>query len=379
MKMLVIGAGKMGGALVHDLAANPRVTRITVADRDLDLARKAASRVRDGLAVATSLDAGDERAVAALMAGHQAAVGAADYRFNELLARQAIANRVHFCDLGGNNTVVNKELAMDAAAKDAGVTIIPDCGLAPGMASVLVAHGLRDLDSVEHVAIRVGGLPVQPSGPLRYQLVFSVRGLTNEYLEPAVVLRNHQPATVASLTEVEQLEFPAPFGMLEAFQTSGGTSTLPATYREKVRNLDYKTIRYPGHCAQMKLLADLGLLSERPLPVGGRDVVPRELTEAALVRHLPNEGPDAVLVRVSIHGTAAGRAVRRRIQCVEYGAAGLTAMMRMTAFPASIIAQMMADGTISRRGAVPQELAVPSAAFLAELRKRDIGVVESEE
>ncbi|MBI4867520.1 MAG: saccharopine dehydrogenase NADP-binding domain-containing protein [Candidatus Wallbacteria bacterium] len=381
MKILVIGAGKMGGALVQDLARNPRVTKITVADRDEQLARAAAGRVREreGLVAAAVIDAADESSVARVMQGHDAAVGAADYRFNETLARLAIAGRLHFCDLGGNNTVVAKELAMDAAARAAGVTIVPDCGLAPGMVSVLVAHGLRDLERADTVSVRVGGLPVKPVGPLRYQLVFSVRGLTNEYLEPAVVLRNHELSTVPSLTEVEELEFPAPFGKLEAFQTSGGTSTLPTTYREKVRDLDYKTIRYPGHCALMKFLADLGMLSEAPLAVGGQEIVPRQITEAALVRHLPHEGADAVLVRVSVDGTTGGRRVRRRYQCVEYGAGSLTAMMRMTAFPASIIVQMMADGTITQRGAVPQELAVPPDAFLVELRRRNIQVEVTQE
>lgn len=380
MKVLVVGAGKMGRAIVMDLDEAAAVEAVTVADRDLELARRVAGERSGGKVRAAGLDADDEGAVAKLIEGHDVVVGAADYRLNEGLARRSIEARAHFCDLGGNNTVVDRELAMDRAAADAGVTIVPDCGLAPGMVSVLVAHGVSRFTKVDRVSIRVGGLPVEPKGPLRYQLVFSVRGLTNEYLEPAVVLRGGRRLTVPSLTEVEELEFPAPFGRLEAFQTSGGTSTLPATYGSRIPDLDYKTIRYPGHCAIMKSLADLGFLSEEPVLAGGAAVKPREATEAVLVRTLPSEGEDAVLVRVTFEGEAAGRRRRWEYQCVEYGEKerGLTAMMRMTAFPTSIVAQMLGAGTIERRGAVPQEGCVPPEKFMAELARRRIDVVQRE-
>src|SRR6185436_14645703 len=171
----------------------------------------------------------------------------------------------------------------DAEARAAGINIIPDCGLAPGMVAVLVAHGASKFETLDEVHIRVGGLPQDPKPPLDYQLVFSVEGLINEYIEPARVIRDGRITTVESMTEVESLDFPAPFGTMEAFQTSGGTSTLVETYLGNVRELDYKTIRYPGHCEKFKTMIDLGLCPSEP--VGG--VVPRRLFGELLVRNLP--------------------------------------------------------------------------------------------
>src|ERR671917_551892 len=170
------------------------------------------------------------------------------------VARAAVGAGTNFCDLGGNNAVVDAELALDAEARAAGVNVIPDCGLAPGMVSVLAAHGAARFERLDELHIRVGGLPQTPRPPLDYQIVFSVVGLINEYVERARVIRGGQVVEVESLTEIEALEFPAPFERMEAFQTSGGTSTLPDTFHGRLQELDYKTIRYPGHCEQFKLL-----------------------------------------------------------------------------------------------------------------------------
>src|SRR5205814_9436056 len=220
-----------------------------------------------------------------------------NYWHNELLARAAIDAGANFCDLGGNNSVVDAELALDAEAKRAGINIIPDCGLAPGMVAVLVAHGAQRFQQLDEVHIRVGGLPQNPKPPLDYQLIFSVEGLINEYIERARVIRGGKIVEVESMTEIESLEFPAPFGRMEAFQTSGGTSTLPETFLGKVKELDYKTIRYPGHCEKFKTMIDLGLCSSDPMAVDGARIAPRQVLADLLVRNLPADEPDAVLVR----------------------------------------------------------------------------------
>src|ERR1044072_7174306 len=127
------------------------------------------------------------------------------------------------------------------------------------MVSVLAMHGAREVDQLDEIHIRVGGLPQNPRPPLDYQIVFSVEGLINEYVERARVIREGQLVEVESLTELETLDFPDPYGRMEAFQTSGGTSTLPETFAGRVKELDYKTIRYPGHCARFRLLLALRL------------------------------------------------------------------------------------------------------------------------
>ena len=371
MKMLVLGAGRMGLGAVHDLLAQSDVTSVTVADAYLAKAQDIASRYGDRVN-AVQVDCNDDAAVVELMRGHASAISCVNYWLNERLAKAAIAAGTNFCDLGGNNDVVDAELALDAQARAAGVNVIPDCGLAPGMVAVLVAHGAQQFQSLDEIHIRVGGLPQNPKPPLDYQLVFSVEGLINEYIEPARVIRGGKVVTIESMTEVEALEFPPPFGTMEAFQTSGGTSTLVETFGGKVRDLDYKTIRYPGHCEKFKAMIDLGLCSSEALTVDGAAIKPRRVLGDLLVKNLPHDEPDVVLVRVEFAG--GGKRLQYDIIDRYDPETGLSAMMRTTAFPASIVALMMARGQTTSKGALPQEKCIPPDLFMGELAKRRIDV-----
>ncbi|MDQ1523732.1 MAG: hypothetical protein QOE47_1656 [Pyrinomonadaceae bacterium] len=379
MKILVIGAGRMGLGAAYDLAHNsPEVAAVTVADLDAERARSVVSAVNSEKLTPAAVDVSDQAQTIALMRGHDAVISCVTYFHNLQLARAAIEARTNFCDLGGNNAVVASELALDAEAQAAGVNIIPDCGLAPGMVSVLAMHGAARFDELEAVHIRVGGLPQQPRPPLNYQIVFSVEGLINEYVERARVIRGGQIVEVESLSEIEALSFPAPFERMEAFQTSGGTSTLPDTFHGRLLELDYKTIRYPGHCEQFKLLVELGLAASEEIDLDSTRVRPRRLLGEMLTRHLPADEPDVVLVRLAFRGRRDGRDARLRYDIIDRfdERTGLSAMMRTTAFPASIIAQMMARGETTERGARPQELVVPPDDFVAALAARDIHISE---
>jgi lysine 6-dehydrogenase len=369
--MLVLGAGRMGLGAVHDLVSQPDVTEVTVADYELSKAEAIASRFDK--ARAAQIDCNDQQAVVALMRGHASAISCVNYWLNERLARAAIEAGTHFCDLGGNNDVVDAELALDTEAKEKGINIIPDCGLAPGMVAVLAAHGAEQFDTLDSIHIRVGGLPQTPKPPLDYQLVFSVEGLINEYIEPARVIRGGKVAIVESMTELESLSFgEEPFTNLEAFQTSGGTSTLVETFLGKVRDLDYKTIRYVGHCAKFKTMIDLGLCSSEAMQVDGVSIKPRRVLGELLVKNLPHDEPDVVLVRVEFAG--GGKTLRYDIIDRADSETGLSAMMRTTAFPASIVALMMARNQTTSKGALPQERCIPPQLFMDELPKRNIDV-----
>jgi lysine 6-dehydrogenase len=379
MKILVLGAGRMGLGAAYDLAHNSEAEAVTVADLDLERARAVVETVKSPKLTPAQVDVADENAVVALMRGHDAAISCVTYFHNLRLARAAIAARVNFCDLGGNNAVVDAELALDEEARAAGINIIPDCGLAPGMVSVLAAHGAARFNELEELHIRVGGLPQAPKPPLDYQIVFSVEGLINEYVERARVIRDGRIVEIDSMTELERLEFPAPFGEMEAFQTSGGTSTLPETFSGRVRELDYKTIRYPGHCEKFRTMINLGLTSSDAIEVDGARVAPRRIFGEMLVRHLPADEPDAVLIRLEFRGVMNGAQRTLRYDIIDYfdEQTGLSAMMRTTAFPASIIAQMMARGETLMRGATPQERCVPPEAFVAALAARRIEIRET--
>src|SRR6201993_4739200 len=186
MKLLVIGSGMMGPAAAFDMARNPQVDAVTLADSNHKLAREVAARVNritgSRKVRAVALDASHEKAAVKVMRGHDAALSAVPYFLNLGLARAAIEARCHFADLGGNNTVVRQELALSKQAEKRGVAVAPDCGLSPGMASILGGELVRRLGGrADALRLYVGGLPEQPVPPFHYQLVFSVEGLINEY------------------------------------------------------------------------------------------------------------------------------------------------------------------------------------------------------
>ena len=380
MKILVLGAGRMGHGAVFDLIHNsPDVERVTVADFDLKKAEAVAEAVGISRVDVAQVDTANTSDAARLMRGHDSVISCVNYWYNVALSRAAIETGANFCDLGGNNYIVDEQLALDADAKAAGVNIIPDCGLAPGMVSVLAMHGAAKFDEIQEIHIRVGGLPQNPQPPLNYQLVFSVEGLINEYIEVARVIRDGKITEVDSMTEIEQLSFDG-FPPLEAFQTSGGTSTLPDTFLGRVRELDYKTIRYAGHCEKFKTMIDLGLCSSEEIVADFQNVKPRKVFGELLQKHLPADGPDYVLVRMDFVGTKDGVPKKQRYDIVDKldEATGMSAMMRTTAFPASIIAQMMARGDVLMQGATPQEKAIDPDKFVAELERRNIRIAPRE-
>ena len=376
MKILVLGAGRMGHGAAYDLVHNsPDVREVTVADFDIAKAEAVATAVGTDRITARKADASDYAAMVELFRGHDSVISCVNYWYNESLSKAAIETGANFCDLGGNNYVVDSQLSLDDEAKAAGVSIIPDCGLAPGMVSILAMHGAARFDRVDEIHIRVGGLPQDPQPPLNYQLVFSVEGLINEYVEVARVIRDGKIVEVPSMTELESLEFEN-FPPLEAFQTSGGTSTLPDTFLGKIKHLDYKTIRYAGHCEKFKTMIDLGLCSSEEIVADFVKVKPRRVFGELLQQHLPADGPDYVLVRLEFVGQKDGSSSRLRYDIVDRldESTGLSAMMRTTAFPASIMAQMMARGDVARRGATPQEIAIDPNKFVTELGRRNIKI-----
>jgi lysine 6-dehydrogenase len=384
MRLLVVGAGMMARAVCHDFVRQTDVDRVDVADKDRKRLAEFGRAVRSPKLGLYEADAADAAAMRQLMEPCDAAVSCVPYFHNLGLAQVAIATKTHFCDLGGNNDLVRAELALSAKAKKAGVTVVPDCGLAPGMVSILAADGVARLARTDSIRIRVGGLPRKPKPPLNYALVFSANGLINEYVEPCLVLREGKLTWREPLADVEELTFPRPFGRLEAFSTSGGSSTLPYTYRGKVKSLDYKTIRYPGHCAKVRLLFDLGLTDMKPIEVDGKRVIPRHLLIQRLEAVLPWEKDDVVLLRVEARGKGAReKGIKRSsgqrmitYELVDYAdrRSGLTAMERTTGFSAAVVALMLGRGEVGCAGAFTGENCVPSAAYINELRERGLNL-----
>ncbi|MDT8070659.1 MAG: saccharopine dehydrogenase C-terminal domain-containing protein [Terriglobia bacterium] len=377
MKLLVIGAGMMGSSAAYDMARCARVESVTLADADTRRSNEAAKRINKmvpGKKVeATGIDASSRRDAVKKMRGHDGTLSAVPYFYNLGLAEAAIDAKSHFADLGGNNVVVRKELALDKKAAKKGVGIAPDCGLSPGMASILGGELMRRIGGkADALKIYVGGLPQDPKPPFNYQLVFSVEGLINEYCEPARILRNGKLVMVEPLTEIELFKIPD-FPELEAFHTSGGTSTMPETYGKNIGECFEKTLRYPGHVQMIRSLYDLGLFSSKKRKIGKMEIAPRAVMSDLMVEKFSGDKPDVTVMRVEAHRD--GHVAAFTMIDKYDPATKLTSMMRTTAWPASVVLQMMVNGEITKRGAVLQERDVPAKQFLSEMAARGVELV----
>lgn len=376
MKAVILGAGFQGYACAFDMVRSSAVESILVVDKERSALDNLQARLTSPKVICQEADITQFNTAVNVMKQGDVTVSAVPYFFNDMLTQAAIQAKCHFVDMGGNTQLVLKQMTYSQEAQQAGVTIIPDMGLAPGFANLLAAELIEGFDTVDSLEIRVGGLPQNPQPPLDYQLFFSVEGLINEYIGDCDILKDGKRQQVKSLTEVEALEFPSPVGPCEAFYTLGGTSTLPWTYEGRVQNLNYKTVRYPGHCEKLQLLESLGFFETEPVHTrDGQSVQPRQVTAALLSQTLRHEEPkDYVVIRVTATGWQAGELVEERFECLDAydDTHAMTAMMRTTAFPVSIVAQLIGTGQITQRGVFPPERIVPLGVVRQQMAERGI-------
>ena len=379
MNLLVLGAGLQGCACAYDLLQNASNSQVTLADvRPITLPKFLAGDWKGRLRT-IQLDVADSAAVRTAFTGHAAVMSAIPYYYNGPMAKAAVECGSHFCDLGGNTDIVLEQKKLHEQALAKGISVIPDCGLAPGMVNILAAEGIRRLERAEKVKIFVGGLPQAPEPPLNYQIVYSLEGALDYYTTPSWVLRGGKPVQVDALSEVEPVEFPSPVGTLEAFHTGGGISTLPFAYDGKIETMEYKTLRYPGHVAIMRPIRELGLLANDPIDVKGKKVAPRDMFIAAVhpKLHKP-EGRDLVALQVQVTGQKLGKPARVTFRLIDYYDAqhGISAMMRTTGYSLSITGQMQVDGRVTAKGVHTPDEAMPFDAYVGELAKRGIRIEE---
>jgi lysine 6-dehydrogenase len=373
--MLVLGAGLQGSACAYDLLQNPDVKEVRLADLHTDHLEPFLAPYSGNRLIFTPLDVRDKEAVLALMRQSDAAMSAIPYYFNYDLAALAVEAGVHFSDLGGNTEIVFKQKTLDPAAKKKGITVIPDCGLAPGMVNILAEHAIRQLDQVESVRIFVGGLPQHPEPPLNYQIVYSLEGVLDYYTTLSWVLRGGKRTQVTALSEIEAVRFDGSVGELEGFHTAGGLSTMAFRYEGTIPTMEYKTLRYPGHAKIMEAIRELGLLELKPVDVKGVKVVPRDLVVAAMGPRLTKaEGYDLVALRVFAEGTKDGKPKKIGWELVDYydEKNGISAMERSTGYSLSITGQMQARGEIGKAGVFTPDEAIPAEKYIQELAKRGV-------
>jgi lysine 6-dehydrogenase len=380
---VVLGAGRQGTAAAYDMLRWGEARKVILADMDLKAARAAAGRVNEALkteaAEARQVDASDSASLAGVLTGADACLSAVPYYFNKTITAAALKARVSLCDLGGNTEIAREQHQFSEQARAANISIIPNCGQVPGMGTSLCVYAMQMLDEPVDVYMWDGGIPQKPRPPFQYLLTFHIAGLTNEYAEPGIFLRNGKVTEVEPMTELETVEFPAPIGTLEAFVTGGGTDTMPWTFEGKLRTLQNLTLRWPGHFSQLRAYWDLGLWDTRPISVGGQQIAPRDVFHALFEPKVTFPGDeDVVIVRVKALGKLHGVPTEVVVEMIDYfdQATGFSAMERGTGWSAAIVAEMMARGE-TPRGAGGVESMVPAAPFVEALRTRGIRVTET--
>ncbi|WND01654.1 saccharopine dehydrogenase C-terminal domain-containing protein [Temperatibacter marinus] len=337
--ILVMGGGKIG-EMISSMLADCGDYMVTVADRDEMTLARITKHQRIETAV---VDALDEKAMDAVMAGKYAVLMACGHVMTHVIAPAAKKAGAHYFDL--TEDVKSTRLVKDLA-EDSETAFIPQCGLAPGFIGIVAHHLTKNFDTLHNVHMRVGALPVMPSNALKYNLTWSTDGLINEYCQPCEAIIDGVKTETPPLEQLENLCIDGV--EYEAFNTSGGLGTLCETLEGRVRNLNYRTMRYPGHRDILKLLLQDLRLNER------QDLM-REIFENAL----PLTQQDVVVIYATVSGTQNGKFMQesysQKVYAGEVNGKMQTGIQITTAAGICCMLDMLVNGDLPQKGFVRQE------------------------
>ncbi len=373
MNVLVFGCGLMGRAIALDLVEANEVETVTVGDAAIEKLKALETETKAEKLSTQKIDVSNRTKLANFMKRFDVVTNALPHSFSVATDRAAIKSGVSIVDLSFDD----EHMQLDAAAKKAGVTVIPGCGVAPGLTNILTGYAYGQLDKTESVEMMCGGLTPKPSSPLLWKFVFTLEGAWGLYLKRPRIVRNGQIVEVEPRSGLERISFQEPFNNLEAFYTDGLASLL-YTMRDKIPNMVEKTIRWPGNLERVGVLAECGLLSDEPVKVDGMKITPRHFNSLVMTRLLElGDEKDVTLIRVEAIGEKNDRKVKLRCDMIDYydEKRKVTSMGRTTGYPCSIAALMIGRGHITTPGVVPPEVAFRGKQFEefeAEIKKRDI-------
>ena len=379
MTITVLGAGSIGAPVVRELCMRSEdVTQVQVCDTRSQALQRLHDQVEgdDQSLRSFQVDVRDTSVLSQIVQGSDCVISCVPWDFNLELAELCLNVGVHYCDLGGNDALVQNELALDEQAREKSVWIVPNCGLAPGLVNVLCLHGIDRLDRAKAAHLRVGDVPLRRDPPFNFRVSWSAERILADYTNPAQLIEDGQVAEADALSREEEIQFEDPFGTMEAFCTQGGLSTLTDTLAGHVEALDHKTIRWPGHAHQMRFVIGLGLAEDRKIGVQTH-LTYRDLLVRRMRKCLGGDYEDAVLLRVLLRGEQEGRPTTLVYEMVErYDATTQqTAMMRCTAIPTVVAALFLArEETVGGGGAGVPENVIPRDAFLDAVADRGLNI-----
>ena len=375
MRITVIGAGAIGSAVAHELIEREDVVQVQICDARSRTLQGLHDEVKSPKLRSFQVDVRDINVLEPIIRGSACVIGCAAPEINPFLAEACVGVGSHFCDLGGNDELVRRELGLDEKARKKSIWIVPNCGLAPGLLNILCLHGIEQFDSVEAAHLRVGDVPLHPEPPFNFRISWSAERVLDDYIQPALVIENGKVRSVEALTGDEEIHFPEPFGRMEAFSAASGLTLLAEEIAGKVKQLDYKTVRWPGHASQMRFLLGLGFGENRHIDVRThltfRDVLVRKLKE-----RLGGSYDDAVLLRVLLKGKKGGKKKTLVYEMIDRydSVKKRTAMKRCTSIPTATVAYMIASGRVAGGGASPPEKIVPRDEYCRLIKDQGLNI-----
>ena len=376
----IIGSGKQGTASAYDLIKFGNPTKILLIDSNLETAKHSANLLakltNTNICTPLEIDVSNTSELRKQLEGVDSIISGVPYYFNLELSKIALEVSANFCDFGGNTDVVKSQLELNYEAVDKNVSIVPDCGMDPGMNISFIQYLVDEYDELDSVKSYGAGLLQNPLPPWNYGLTFHINGLTNEYYGNALFLRDGKVAEVPCLSGYEILEFPEPLGKLEAAVTSGGLSTMPIELEGKINTLENKTLRFLGHWERFKGYSELGLFEETPILVNGKEIIPREVYHSLLAPKITvEELRDLGIIKIFAKGKKGGIEKETIIELIDYydENTGFTAMQRLTGWHASIIAILSAENKIVK-GSVSVNKAISGKIIISELLKRGLNI-----
>jgi saccharopine dehydrogenase-like NADP-dependent oxidoreductase len=341
--VIVLGAGMIGSAMARDLAAAGSL-EVHIADSRAD----SLDRVRAKAPVHThQKDLGNPETVRSLLKDFRLAIGA----LPSVIGLQSVKASIEAgCDMVDISFMSEDPRALDSLARERGVTVVPDCGVAPGLTNMVAAHAAAQFDACDRIEMSVGGLPAVRKWPFNYKAGFAPWDVIEIYTRPAAVVENGRVVIKEAMSDLELIDVPG-VGTLESFVTDGLRSLADTL---KVPNMVERTLRWPGHVELMRIFRETGFFSLEEIPVSGHTLRPRDLTAALLFpKWTYEEGEaDLTVMKVRASGTRKGAAGRFTFDFVDRydPSSGLRSMSRSTGFTATAVANLILDGTLEEPG-----------------------------
>jgi len=378
MKILVLGCGNIGSVVAKDFAESLPSAEVILADMNETRAKEVASKVSQDNVSWIKVDASNHNELVNTLKKFDIAIGALPGEIGYRVCKASCDAGIDMVDV---SYMPEDVMTLQKDASKAGISILPDCGMSPGLGSVLVGYAASKLDKVETVHMLNGGLPEKPIPPLGYVITWSVKDLIDMYSRKVNIVREGKIVQVPAMSGLQEIIFPG-VGKLEAFYTDGLRTMLHTL--KNAKNMWEKSLRYPGHVEKIGLLKDLGFFEDKELKIEKLSVSPKEVTAKLLESKLKRKDiEDIVVMLIEVEGTENGKRVQYAYHALDHydKKRRVTAMARTTAYTTSVVAQLLAQKVIKEKGVVPPEkLGMDNELydkFMSLMKKRNINVKES--